>query len=241
MSLLKNIGLISVLIIVIAGCAPRPIYRLHSLSKQSTFYQGTEYIHSTADSITVTVAYMQHQDGHVIFDVEVANYSGHVVRVDPIHFTYEAFRSDEFIASGSAINPESKLLNIDMQISEEQADQKSMMLLSAIGAAAMITEEITDNEEDSYEDETEEAAATYALAASASAGIESSQYEARSLRHKRQRWAHETLRKTDLFSDDYIRGIVFFPIAENADVYQIRIQVGHTIHTFRFRQFKYKP
>lgn len=244
MRCLKTTGLLTLLSIGLTACVPRPVFRLQSMSNNSTWYQGTEYIHSTADDITVTVAYVRHTKDNVIFDVEAVNNSGGVVRVDPVYFSYKATRADKLLAAGQAINPEAKLLDIDLEISDKKANQKSMLLLAAIGATAIIAEEIIDNDEedeDNYRDESGEAAATYALAATTSSGIENSEYEVGSLKYKKERWATEALRISDLFPDDYIRGLVFFPIAEDADFYEIKIKAGNTIHTFRFRQFKFKP
>lgn len=246
---MKSVKIIGFLLLIGVGlnaCVPRPVFRLRSLSDQTTWYKGTEYIHSTADSITVTVAYVRHTRENVIFDVEVANSSDGIVRVDPVYFSYTAFESPRgnTLASGHAINPETKLLQIDMEISDEEADQKTMLLFAAIGATAIIVEEIADNDdddEDTPNDEVGEAAATYALAATTSAGIENSEYEEGSLRYNRERWSNETLRKTDLFPDEYINGKVFFPISEDAKIFQIKIKTGNTIHTFRFRQLKFKP
>lgn len=247
MRLIKHIGFFLLLIFGLNACAPRPVFRLQSLGDQSTWYQGTEYIHSTADSVTVTVAYIRHTREKVIFDVEVSNYSDEIARVDPVYFTYQAFKSrtaNRSFVSGRAINPESKLLQIDMEISDEEADQKTMLVFAAIGATAIVAEEIADNdeeEEDDYNDEVNEAAATHALIAGTAAGIENSEYEVGSLRYKRERWTNETLRKTDLFPGEYINGKVYFPIAEDAKLFQIKIKTGNTIHTFRFRQLKFKP
>lgn len=226
------------------ACAPRPVFRLKSLADQSTWYQGTEYIHSHADSIFVTVAYIRHSGGHVIFDVEVANYSDHVVQVDPAEFSYKAFKSmaqKKLVAAGYAVSPEAKLLQIDKEIAEEKAEQKTMLLFAVIGATAMIAEEATDSEEDNPRDEMAEAGAAYSLGAATASGIESSQHEISYLQSRRAYWTTETLRKTDLFPGGVIRGKVYFPTVEKAGVYNIKIPVGRTIYIFRFRQQKFKP
>ncbi len=243
MHFLKSIGLLWVVSICFAACAPRPVFRLESMAEYSTWYQGTEYIISSEDSVTVTVAYIRHLGDKVVFDVKVANYSDETVRVDPADFYFKGLHSIEplsYAARGYAINPKEKLLQIDMEIAEEEADQKTTLLLSAIGATAMVASDIAE-EEDTPEEQIEEAAVMDALVAGTAQELHESEYEIGSLRYRRERWAIETLRKTDLFSGEFIRGKVYFPLAEDARYFNVEIEVGNTIHLFRFRQLKFKP
>ncbi len=178
----------------------------------------------------------------MVFDVEVANYSDEVVRIDPALFSYKAYKlrnSAIVLATGGAVNPELELLRIDMEIAEEEASQRTTLLLSAIGATAMVAEEITDDEEDTVQDEVEEAAAWQGLVASTSSSLHESEYEIGSLQHRRKRWTIETLRKTDLFPGEFIRGKVYYPTSEDARYLNIEIEIGNTFHIFRFRQLKY--
>ncbi len=245
MRFLRVIGLFSLLIVLFTGCAPRPVFRLESMAAYSTWYQGTEYISSSRDSVTVTLAYFRHTRDYVVFDVEVVNYSGKIVHVDPAEFEYKTYSSsmkapNEYMGKGYAIDPEKKLLHIDMAIADEKADQKTTLLLSAIGATAMVASDIAE-EDDTPEEQVEEAAAMQALASSTAYQMHESEYEIGSLHSRREVWAIETLRKTDLFSGEFIRGQVYFPIAENARFYNIEIEVGNNIYIFRFRQLKFKP
>lgn len=242
MKRIKSIVLILLVVMGVSACAPEPVLRLQSMANQSTWYQGTEYIHSTADDITVTVAYIRHVDDYVVFDVEVANYSDHAVRVNPAQFSFQAFKhsgATHPMAAGYAIDPEQKLIQIDRSIAQEKANQKTMALLAVVGTGAMIVEEVTDDEEDSYHDETNEAAAMQMLAIGTAVGADQAQREVITLNSRRERWTVETLRKTDLFPDEYIRGKVFYPIAEDATVFYIKIKVGGTVHSFRFYQIKH--
>lgn len=239
---IRSIVLVLLVVMGVSACAPEPVLRLQSMANQSTWYQGTEYIHSTADEITVTVAYIRHVDDYVVFDVEVANYSDHVVRVNPALFSFQAFKNNgamQPMAAGYAIDPEHKLIQIDRSIAQEKASQKTMALLAVVGTGAMIVEEVTDDEEDSYHDEMNEAAAMQMIAIGTAAGINDAEREVITLNSRRERWTVETLRKTDLFPDEYIRGKVFYPITEDAAVFNIKIKVGGTVHPFQFYQIKY--
>ncbi len=241
---LRTIFLVLLSVVVCCSCSPEPVFRLEAINGNSTWYQGVEYVQSTRQDVVVTTAYYRHIDDYAILDVEVANYSDSVLWVDPASFRYTAYKSksgsEYYIAGGMAMDPEVQILEIDKAISRERAGERTARFWDVMDVTVSLAEAIVDTEETEGErvresQEREERAVERAVRK------QEHKYEMNSLQSHRQIWELDALRKTDLFPDEYIRGQVYLPLVQDATSIEVEIPAGETLHTFRYRQHKFKP
>jgi len=244
----RSVILVSGLCIALlfASCSPRPVYRLSPQANNTTFNQGTEYVHLTKNGIGLTISYYRHLDDRFVMDVEIVNNTDSVLRVGPQQFSYQAYKftsatipweKDNIIAAAKAINPEQKILKTDMAISEIEADQRTSDLLYAIGTAASVASSVTANTEEEREEIKEDQEDSYVWHQINQRERELNQL---SLRDRRKVWEIDAFRKTDLFPDEYIRGYIFFKNNNDAQGYNIRFDSQKATFSIFYQQKRYE-
>lgn len=242
---MKVLALPVFILIVFQACAPRPVYRMEPQAENTTFNQGTAYVHLQQGDIELTMSYYRHLGDRFVMDVEIVNTSDSVIRIDPLQFSYEAYKnmsanhpqpSDPVLASRKAVDPEKELLRKDMAISRSIANQKTSTIFYAIGQAAYIGASVTADTEEEREEIEEDSEKSYYRHRAQQRDRELTR---EGLRDQRRVWELETLRKTDLFPDEYIRGYVFFKNEPDARAYMIRYAVNKLIFEIFYRQQKY--
>lgn len=81
---MKSLLLSLSLVLFLQACSPRPVFRMTPEAQNTTFNQGTEYVHLQEDGIELTMSYYRHLRGRFVMDVEIVNTTDSVIRVDPI-------------------------------------------------------------------------------------------------------------------------------------------------------------
>jgi len=233
-------------VLLMAGCAPEPVFRLESQQDDVLNYRGMEYLHSEGENSSVTMAYYRHFGKHILMDVEIMNHSDSILQVDTPNFKYSAKKeySDESfdpLRGGTAIDPEQVILNLDMASSRAEANERTSRVLDGITVAANIASdvanvgELTDEELDRRDNQrTREAIERYERRDQFYATVSS-------LNDQRAYWETEVLRKTDLYPEESIAGEVRFPLVEDANVVEFSVIVGGEEHHFIYRQKKFQP
>jgi len=233
------------LLLTLAACSPAPVFRLapEPDTGPTTFYKGAEYSRLERDSIVVTIAYYRHWGGRFAMDLEVFNRGGRPVRVDPARFSREAYRHHNesamsgLISSARAVDPELELLELDKRISRKHAaratDEALYFTLEGLYLAAAIT-----SDSDAYEEIEEDHDRSRIQQ---ELDRREYRYELMDLEQKREIWELETLRITDLYPEEYIRGLVIFPHEPKAAGYKIVLDIEGTTFELWYAQLKYKP
>jgi len=234
--------------LLIVSCSPAPVFRLSPDADKSTFYYGTEYVQSDVDDVLVSLAYYRHIDNKIVFDVEIVNYSEEPIRVSPEKFYITAFNgppahSDAVaLRQKNAIDPEMMLLELDKKQSKEKASEQTNRVLYATGEVLSLAGELASVGSDASSHERERARRDRierrALRADQRYHHESTMY---SLSAQRESWEYDTVRITDLFPDQHLRGLVYFTGNPDARYFELVLPVGKTDHRFVFRQERFDP
>lgn len=243
---MKSLFLSLSLMIFLQACSPRPVFRMTPQAKNTTFNQGTEYVHLQEGGIELTMSYYRHLGDRFVMDVEIVNTTDSVLRVDPLQFSYEAYKamsanfpreSDPIFATRKAINPEQELIRKDMAISRSIASQKTSTVLYAIGQAASVGQSIMEEnpeEREELSEQRQENAINHEI------NQQNREIHRQNLRDQREVWELKALRKTDLFPNEYIRGYLFFKNESDALGYVIRFNIRQNIFEIFYRQQKYE-
>ena len=233
-------------ILMLQACSPEPVYRLKAEAddKETSYYQGIEYINLEKDSVFVTVSYYEHTSTMFALEVEVLNKSNRIVRVAPDSLGYKSFdgrrptKPGQLLTFEQAKSPEQKLLQLDLALSQQKANQKTdeffYLTMQGLTIADGITAETEQQREEAGEDLAENAANQQIDRAEY-------RYNRSSLRSTREYWKAKTLRITDLWPGESVRGLVYFKTDPDARLYHILMHLDELNFDTWFRQKKYQP
>lgn len=232
--------------LLLQACSPEPVYRLKAQADDeiTSYYQGKEYIHLSKDSIEVIVSYFEHTSSMFAVDVEIINNSNKIIRVSPDSFSYKSYTGldpknpKELRKISKAKNPEEKILNLDMALSKQKARQQGDEFLFLTMQGLNLAQGITANTKEEQE-EAGEAMVETAIHRE----VDRANYRTNrsSLRGSRKFWRVETLRITDLWPGESIRGLVYFDTDEKAWMYQILMDITDQQFDVWFSQKKHYP
>ena len=232
--------------ISLQACSPEPVYRLKAEAdeRQTSYYQGVEYIHMQQDSLHLTLSYYEHTSSMFALEVEIVNETNRIVRVAPDSFGYKSYNGVDPENPGKlrtfaqAKNPEQKILNLDLALSQQKANQQTDELLfytlQGLTLASGIAADSKEEQEEAGEQLAENAVHQQVDRAEY-------RYNRSSLRGTREFWEAEALRITDLWPGEKIRGLVYFETDPDAKLYKILMINGDFRFSTWFRQNKYKP
>ncbi|HKK09443.1 MAG TPA: hypothetical protein VJ939_01340, partial [Bacteroidales bacterium] len=176
-------------------------------------------------------------EDHLVFDVEVINESDKEILVSPEAFYYRC--KNQYGTSlgqhGYAINPEEKLLQIDKQISAQNAREANQAVLSVLTTTADAANMIASLDEDR---ETRNRAMENAAVNQFHREDMRRKTHSRavSLREKREYWSFNVLRKTTLNPGFYIGGKVYFPRNDRAGTFTFILPINNETYVFSYQQ-----
>jgi len=240
--ILFTIGVVGIL----QACSPEPVYRLQAEADktQTSYYQGVEYIHLQQDSIFLTVSYYEHTSKMFALEVEVINDSDRIIRIAPDSFAYKSYRGshpedlEKFLAYREAKDPEQKILNLDLALSQQKANQKTdELLFYTLQGVTLADGIISDSEKEKKE-------ARQQLTENAvNQEVDRAQYRRNrpSLRGSKKFWQTDALRVSDLWPGEKISGLVYFDMDGEAQLYHILMKIEGLKFETWFRQQKFDP
>lgn len=244
------------ILLAFAGCAsipPEPVYQLSPVSEDTKWLNGQQLVQNIDDSVEIVIAFDRYAEGNLIFDMQIANYSSKPVLVAPETFYAVAARQlgRDTLGTAYAINPESQILAVDLQMSaeksrytEKQNSQAFGATLDLIGMFGSLVGDIVGSGKPKTEEEKERRQRQDETDANRRA-LRKQQEQLERIEHQNQiaslsdaRVALERLpvRKTTLNSGMSLSGKVAFPPSRRATLLTFVFPVGLSLHEFRFRQ-----
>jgi hypothetical protein len=256
------IVLLFLLVLGLNSCAPDPVFRLSTHEeypgREDIIVQnGMEYLVSDLEKSGAVLAYYRHIGNRIVLDLEVFNYSDEIVRFSPGDVRYVA-RGGKFeridrgiekeivwvqsiLAEGKAIDPEEKMLDIDIQESREEANERTAMLLDGISAGLNLAADLSDAGNLTRSDIREREARRTREAIYRAERRENYYQTISTLNEQRSYWETAAIRTTDILIGESLAGEISIPLHEEAHEYDIIVQVGEEEHLFRFSQKKFEP
>lgn len=233
--------------LALQACSPKPVFRMSPVADETSWLSGREYVVSDNDSVMVVLAYYRHMGDLFYFDIEIVNLSDEPLHVAPEQFYYTAYTGDPLLEgtlahNRDALNPEEKLLGLDLAASKVDADRRTtagfdaaFLTLGLVGDMAALSTGAS-GEEMSWRmhDRTN-------MAIEMEIRDERFRRSLDNVAEARNIWELDMLRKTDLQPDEYVRGMVAFPLRESAHYYDLIFTVNGFDHRFRYEQFRFKP
>lgn len=231
---------------LLQACSPEPVYRLKAEAeeKKTSYYQGVEYVHLQQDSVFLTVSYYEHTPSLFALEVEVENRGDRIIRVSPDSMMYRSYgkptpeQPGRLLTTRYAKSPERKILNLDLALSQQKANRQTdeflFYTMQGLTLASGIAADNPEEREEASEQLTENAIEQEIDRAHY-------RYNRSSLRETREFWKAKTLRITDLWPGDYVRGLVYFKTDPDAKLYHFILKVENQTYDIWFRQHKFEP
>ena len=231
------------------ACAPSPVLRLNPLSGETKWIYGKEFARCETDEVEIAVAFDSMDEAAIIFDVEVTNLAGQPVLISPERFYYLSLVWPQDTVSlaaaprraSYAIDPEIKILDIDKEISRENASYATYTSIDAVGGLLDLVgifanigkkkteQEIKEEEQRRRDNEI----------ARQNQEISYENIMAR-LKSEKAKWESTTLRRTTLDPEQSVRGTVHFPANDQAKYLKLCFPIGETNLQIVFMQKKVK-
>lgn len=236
-----------ILLSLLAACAsPMAVIRMNPESEQLNWNYGQAYAADTVAGIIVEAAFDKATKEHHVFDVAVVNGSNLDFLVDPSGFYIEdVTNANEQITSIKAIDPEIMLLNIDKQLSKDEANSKNAAVGMAVAAGALVAASVAvavidDNQHHYHRSPDPDLMLAAPIIIGAAADDEVVSY-ASPLEQQRELWERATIRKTTLKPGYKIEGKVYFPRFENPGRYVLKLPVDDQLVEITFVQLNFMP
>ncbi len=236
-------------LLVLPACTPNPVYRLSASDTDVSYWDaGRAYLFAESDSVAVEVSYeMTTREGHV-FDVGFSNRGDGSIVIDPAQIAAQMLNQAAASMGGevAAFDPETVMLNLDLESSRRDASNRTSRLVEGISAGislAAATVEVTTADEPG---EASGAVARYAIDETARVGrviLEERDHELdqEAIAHDRNWWADAALRRSTLQPGQAVRGWILVPVDVRAGWLELLVPIGDETARFRFEQTQHKP
>jgi len=236
-----SLFIIGLCILILSSCStPRNIIKLKPQSEKTSWFYGQEFTGDSVFGIIAKVAFDEVNNPWYLFDVEITNRSNMSYLVDPsqifcipLNGKLEPLNGDTIYA----VDPESKLMELDKKLSINAAGQKNQLGLSLLAAGIDIATGIAVLTDDNPRNDRFR---TDLLPAVIAEG-ENNRFEASNLNELRDTWKSTTLRKTTLEKGFALHGKLLVPIVPDASYVQLDIPVDNELIRINFMQLKIIP
>lgn len=234
-------------VLLVACATPKAVIRMKPVSENVTWNNGQAFAMDTIMGIMVEAAFEIATPDYNVFNVRVTNNSNLDYLVDPTLFSFENRTADTLNPIIiEAIDPETILLNIDKQISKNEADAKNARVGGAIVAGALIATSVALAVSDNNVHQHHYRKANPNLLVSTPILIDGSNnyYEGNyvsSVEQQRDMWANSTIRKTTLKPGYTIDGKLFFPRFASPGFYNLKVVVDENYLSIPFIQMNFFP
>lgn len=228
-------------LLILSSCsAPRNILKLKPQSEITSWFYGQEFTGDSVFGIMAKVAFDEVNRPWYKFDVEITNHSTMPLLVDPAQFFIVPFDGKSQPLNGDtiyAVDPEAKILELDKNLSVNEASQKNQLGLTLLAAGVDIATGIAVLSDDNPKND---CLRTNFLGATVAEG-ENNHYEAIDLNELRDIWKSTTLRKTTLDKGFALHGKLLVPISPDASYIQLNIPVDNELIRINFMQLQFAP
>lgn len=230
------------------ACAPAPVLRLNPLAGETKWIYGKEFARSATDEVEIAVAFESMEDTTIVFDVEVTNLSAQPILVSPEKFYYSLLASPQDSVGLTtakqvchALDPETKILEFDKEISREKASYATAAGVDATFELLDLVFSLGEIGKQKSEDEIKEEERQERQEEIADCEREINHEKRLSeLKTTKEKWESTTLRRTTLDPDQSVRGRVYFRANQKAHYIKLCFPIGKDGLQLIFYQQKIK-
>ncbi|QJX45414.1 hypothetical protein HMJ29_00070 [Hymenobacter taeanensis] len=202
------------------------------------------------DSVEVHMGFVRYEGTELVFEAEVRNTSQRPVLVAPAEFYYQpvatqpvasASQGPTFPGRVAALDPEPRLQQLAQRLSYESEQATKVSFGEVLTSVSHLTENVTSIKKKETNKEIDERAARQQSERNyyTNQRLEHAA-AAEQLRGKQQELDQNALRKNTLLPGQRVRGYVYFPRTDMADLLRLVVPLNERPLTFDFNQYRVK-
>jgi hypothetical protein len=230
----------SLLTLVLTGCVPRPVYKLEALDLKD-YYKGREIVTKEADSTKVSVQVDSYDGGKVMFYVQIENNSNYKVFIEP-NDIYVDKVSEDLVPVDTiyqryyADDPEKELNKINQDMEGRKSAHSFLTGVNAVIAFISVAADLSNKNDKHKADHVGDDINNWAN----NQTDENINYDnsLNNLDSKKEYWENQVLRKTDLYPNEQVGGIVVVSTEPDADYLELTLPVQSTLYNFFFKKVR---
>jgi len=239
-----------VLMLSLSACfTPRSVIRVEPSSDQVRWDYGQAIVETTADSLIGRAAFVGATKEYLVFNIEVENRGSNNVLVSPEQFYLTNPNGNRFFA----IDPEKQMLGMEIDESRKEAHAKNTAVVVGVMAAAAVTAAVVAGSRSSSSRNERTYSNTYSnnnwwfapnimLGNYGGRGVVSRPPAPTwSNTQERRYWSEQTLRRTTVGPDQFVRGQVLFPRQDMLQTFLLIVPAEQSVMSFGFKQKIFKP
>ena len=235
------ISIIAIFFTLFQSCStPQSILKLEPQQKDVKWLFGQSFATDSLYGIIYEVGFDRVVNNQYWFDFNITNRSNMPILIDPLTFSYVALDSllnVQTMAPIAAINPEDEIMNIDKELSQNEAHKKNQLGVSLLAAGVDIATGIAVLSDDNPRNDNLRTHLLYDTQADAAENA----METQDLNQLREDWSSSTIRKTTLDCNYSMHGKVFFNATPNAKYIKLLLPVDDRMIEMTFKQVKHSP
>ena len=230
-------------IFLLSGCSIS-LYDLKNVDNNKDFYKGKEIAYNEDNSYSSNASYEYQSDNKFAFYVEVENLTDKPVVFHPENIYCMQLNADkEPLQTGEpnmryAIDPEVKIKQTKVELANNENRHSFNTGLNATFGLISIFAHVADDENNDKLGSVGNDVTNWSINQS----DENAFYQSRKnqILSKSEFWEQEVLRKTTLYKNDRIGGLVFVPFNKDAEYIKLVVPIGDKQHAYLFRKVEIK-
>ena len=235
----KTIIFLIPFLIYFLGCAAVPVYRVNSLDKNTDLYMGLETVIKDDSTASISLQFQKQSGENYIFSISIKNNSQQQFAVDPKNIYTKIVQGNVSNKNNyfRALDPEKQLINIDKDINNTSAQQKTANGLFFLTSVVNLASDIATIGKQKSQEEVEET--QYDREVQRQENIDENNYydnKISSLKDKKEYWEHNIFRVSIFYPGDEIGGILVLPIVPDAQIIDIVVPVNNKEYNFIYKQ-----
>ncbi|MBX3044440.1 MAG: hypothetical protein KIT33_12970 [Candidatus Kapabacteria bacterium] len=256
-------------LIIVACHTPRPLSKLKVTDEEKiSWWQGSQVVSMDYYGLLTQITYLESTPEFYIFHVSAINKSDVTYMIDPAEFVFDIdkFRDASLVkyADGKyldttsddrfvkvinmrtryyAINPELQILQIEHNISRSDAELRNAVARQVVGEIISTTADVaaavkSDDTPEARLDRSIQRADRHEYYRS---DLDSRSNDIESSKMVKNVWANETLRKTTLYPNYEVGGLVFFKRNDAIAEMTFNFKIQNIDNFVKYQQYIYLP
>lgn len=230
--------IVSTLLLTQSCFSPRNVIRLQPEKEDVKWRYGQQFVADSLYGVIYEVGFEQLKDNRYWFDFNIVNRSNLPVLINPAEFFLQAYDGKKQPITETrlkAIDPENEILEMEKQLSKNEAREMNNIGFTVLAATADIATGIAVATDDNpHNNHMRTHLYHHAIATNAHQSFQS-----QSLNEVMDSWKSTTIRKTTLESNYSMQGKVFFPAVREAAYLKLYLPVDSQFVEINYKQIQF--
>lgn len=230
--------------IFVTSCTTYYKHTITPISENKFWHQGIECAYISEEDIEIVLYFNNVAENCMYFYLTVTNYDTSSILIEPgkitcfYHNDLETTAINENISY--VVDPEQRINRIDNEIVKEEKDHEAKSaiccILMGFSVIADIADAFSNSEEEEYVDDDEGGSTVCATIDLYVDENQNHNEKISSLNSEKNFYSAETLRKTTLFQDESVEGLMILPRNDQKKYLTVNIPIKSSIYQFKFHQ-----